>query len=101
MITLGQLSFVGPRVLPGCYRNGDCGPGLARDEKDSEAARLFWFAVYQGNAAAQFNLGVFYEDGDCGLAKDEKEAARLYRLAADQGNRDADALRLAKLQRMA
>ena len=36
--------------------------------------------------AAQVNLGVFYENGRGGLPKDDREAARLYKLAADQGN---------------
>jgi TPR repeat protein len=34
---------------------------------------------------AQFSLGVFYENGRGGLAKDDREAARLYKLAADRG----------------
>ena len=35
---------------------------------------------------AQVNLGVFYEAGRGGLPQDDREAARLYKLAADQGN---------------
>jgi TPR repeat protein len=31
------------------------------------------------------NLGIFYETGRGGLPKDEREAARLYKLAADEG----------------
>jgi TPR repeat protein len=42
------------------------------------------------------NLGIFYEQGRGGLPKDEREAARLYKLAADQGNASAQA-RLARL----
>jgi HJR/Mrr/RecB family endonuclease len=61
--------------------------GLPKDEK--EAARLYELAADQGNAAAQCNLGVFYEDARGGLEKDENEAARLYKLAADQGNSEA------------
>ena len=34
---------------------------------------------------AQADLGAMYEDGRGGLAKDDREAARLYKLAADQG----------------
>ena len=41
--------------------------------------------------SAQNNLGVFYEQGRGGLPKDEREAARLYKLAADQGNARAQA----------
>ena len=39
-----------------------------------------------GHAAAEAALGLFYENGRGGLAKDEMEAVRLYRLAADQGD---------------
>ncbi|WP_430649978.1 retroviral-like aspartic protease family protein [Bradyrhizobium tropiciagri] len=44
-----------------------------------------------GNAQGQANLGAAYERGDGGLVKDEREAVRLYRLAADHGNRFAQA----------
>ncbi|MGC2223810.1 MAG: sel1 repeat family protein, partial [Methylocella sp.] len=33
-------------------------------------------------------LGIFYSEGNGGLPKDDREAARLYKLAADQGNAD-------------
>ena len=38
----------------------------------------------QGDAVAQHNLGLKYHTGE-GVPQDDKEAARLYRLAADQG----------------
>ena len=38
----------------------------------------------QGDATAQFNLGMLYENGE-GLAQDYAEAVRWYRKAADQG----------------
>jgi hypothetical protein len=38
----------------------------------------------QGNAIAQFNLGVMYQDGK-GVPKDYAEAIKWYRRAADQG----------------
>jgi len=44
----------------------------------------------QGNADAQFHLGVMYEFGE-GVPQDYKEAARWYRLAADQGDAHAQA----------
>src|SRR5262245_12246090 len=40
----------------------------------------------QSVASAQTNLGINYRDGLGGLAKDDHEAARLFKLAADQGN---------------
>jgi TPR repeat protein len=51
----------------------------------AESARLYRFAAEQGHAAAQYNLGAFYENGHAGLPRNDEEAARLYRLAADQG----------------
>jgi TPR repeat protein len=47
------------------------------------ARRPSFHRTHQGSAAAQFNLGVFYANGLGGVAKDEREAARLYKLAAD------------------
>jgi hypothetical protein len=38
--------------------------------------------------AAQYNLGTLYEKGLGGLPTDDREAARLYRLAADRGDND-------------
>jgi TPR repeat protein len=38
-----------------------------------------------GDARAQYNLGVMYDNGQ-GVLQDYAEAVRLYRLAADQGN---------------
>ena len=38
----------------------------------------------QGNAAAQYNLGVMYDNGE-GVPQDYAEAAKSYRLAAEQG----------------
>ena len=42
----------------------------------------------QGDAAAQFNLGLMYADGD-GVPKDAVEAVKWYRKAAEQGNTNA------------
>ena len=42
----------------------------------------------QGDADAQFNLGVMYDSGR-GVLKDQAEAVRWYRLAAEQGHADA------------
>ena len=38
----------------------------------------------QGNAAAQYNLGLMYRNGE-GVPKDDAEAVKWYHLAADQG----------------
>ena len=42
----------------------------------------------QGNADAQYNLGVMYDNGQ-GVRQDYAEAARWYRKAAEQGNAKA------------
>jgi TPR repeat protein len=42
----------------------------------------------QGNASAQFNLGLMYRDGD-GVPQDYKTAVKWYRLAAEQRHADA------------
>jgi len=42
----------------------------------------------QGDASAQYNLGLMYDNGT-GVPQDYAEAARLYRLAADQGHTSA------------
>ena len=41
-------------------------------------------AAEQGHAAAQFNLGVMYDNGD-GVPEDDAEAVRWYHQAAEQG----------------
>ena len=42
----------------------------------------------QGIAAAQFNLGVMYDNGE-GVPENDAEAVKWYRKAADQGDADA------------
>ena len=44
--------------------------------------------AHQGNAQAQFELGVFYYSG-LGVSKDDAEALKWYRLAAEQGHSGA------------
>mmetsp|Transcript_11770 Transcript_11770/g.27891 ORF Transcript_11770/g.27891 Transcript_11770/m.27891 type:complete len:156 (-) Transcript_11770:235-702(-) len=54
------------------------------DDKIAEIRRR----ADRGEARAQFMLGWCYDQGD-GVEQDHFEAARLYRLAADQGHLDA------------
>ena len=51
------------------------------------AEAMHWYrkAAEQGNAIAQFNLGVMYSNGE-GIKRDQTEAVKWYRLAAAQGN---------------
>ena len=52
------------------------------------AVSIYRLLADQGNAGAQSNLGVLYQNGQ-GVAQNYVEAARRYRKAADQGNADA------------
>ena len=45
-------------------------------------------AAEQGDAAAQYNLGLMYANGE-GVPKDDAEAVKWYRLAAEQGDANA------------
>ena len=45
-------------------------------------------AAEQGNAAAQFDLGLIYNGGD-GVTRDYAEAAKWFRMAAEQGHASA------------
>jgi TPR repeat protein len=47
-------------------------------------------AAEQGHAAAQYNLGVFYYNGQ-GVAKDQTTAVQWITNAAEQGHADAQA----------
>ncbi len=65
------------------YENGQ---GVPQDY----AQAMIWFrkAADQGEADAQFNLGVMYENGQ-GVAQDYAQAVAWYRKAADQGEASA------------
>lgn len=52
-------------------------------EKDKDRV-LVEEKAYKGNAVAQYNMGVCYHKGE-GVSQDYTEAAKWYRLAADQG----------------
>src|SRR3984957_2338166 len=63
--------------------------GLAAHEKAyATALRLLRPLAEQGNAVAQYNLGVMYAQGQ-GVSQDYAAAASWYLKAAEQGNADA------------
>ena len=64
-------------------------PSEFKDE--AEAVRWYRMAAEQGDASAQYNLGIRYDNGR-GVLKDEAEAVRWYRMAAEQGHADAQAI---------
>jgi len=51
----------------------------------AEAVKWYRLAADQGYAAAQFNLGDMYDNGQ-GVPEDDVEAVKWYRLAAEQGD---------------
>ena len=59
---------------------------LSRDEQESmdEVVRLWGGAASQGDARAQYNLGIMYDKGQ-GVEQSYSEAMRFYRMAAAQG----------------
>lgn len=68
----------------------DFNVGLAAYQRGDYATTLKeWKPLAeQGDADAQYNLGVMYGDGD-GVPQDYAEAMRWYRAAARQGNASA------------
>ena len=59
----------------------DTGEGVPQNY--TEAVR--WYrSAEQGDATAQFNLGLMYDTGE-GIPQNDTEAVRWYRLAAEQG----------------
>jgi len=62
------------------------GQGVAQDEV--QAAQWYRKAAEQGNAMAQYQLGMMYALGQ-GVKKDDEESQQWLRKAADQGYRQA------------
>ena len=71
-------------------QSADFDKGLdAYDRGDyATALREFKPLAEQGDAYAQYNLGVMYDKGQ-GVPKDYKTAVKWYTLAAEQGDADA------------
>ena len=67
-------------ILAQNYRDGT--GGVEKNKK--RAIVLFNLASEQGDASAQYNLGVMYGQGP-GVKRDTKRAAKWYTLAAEQG----------------
>lgn len=76
---------------------GDLDNGFAAFEKGDYAKAVYWFrkAAEQGNAEAQYTLGVMYDNGR-GVTRDLKEAVKLHRKSIEQENsvRQADLARI-------
>ena len=80
--TLGIMYFTGEAISKDAS-----GKVLSTDA--AKAAAWFHRAALQGNADAQFNLGLMYAIGKGGLAKDSVKAFDFFHKAALQGNADA------------
>ena len=57
-------------------------------QSKSTAAEWYRKAADQGDADAQYKLGVFYENG-YGVTQDKEQAMQWYKKAAEQGNESA------------
>jgi uncharacterized protein len=77
-------------VAGSCLAAQDFDKGLAAAQSgDYQTALAEWLPLAeQGNAVAQFNLGVMYDDGE-GVPQNDAEAVKWYKLAAEQGDADA------------
>jgi TPR repeat protein len=66
----------------------------SRLRSDPEAAmRMFQYAATNfGDSNAQYNLARLYMDGAAGVAKDSRQAARWFNLAAEKGHVESQAL---------
>jgi TPR repeat protein len=62
--------------------------GRGATEANAGAFKLFFQAAIEGNAEAQFSLGVCYRDGNGG-PQDYREAAKWFQKAAEQGDAEA------------
>ncbi len=54
------------------------------EKEKAEGVEIYKKAAELGHAKAQFELGEFYEDGECGLDENLETALSLYNKAADQ-----------------
>ena len=84
------LVFLGLALPLGQARADDFSEGLnAHNEGDYSTALRIWSALAeQGDANAQYNLGVMYGKGR-GVPQDAAEAVKWYRLATEQGVAEA------------
>ena len=61
---------------------------LDSHEQETKVMRNILAGALNGNADAQYNLGLMYANGQ-GVTQDYKEAVKWWRLSADQGNASA------------
>jgi uncharacterized protein len=64
------------------------GRAAYKNDDYAQASAIFKSLAEKGDARAQFNLGLLYDEGE-GVPKDPEKAASWYRKAAEQGHREA------------
>jgi TPR repeat protein len=78
-------------VAVGVFELNGIGSRLRSDPE--EAMRMFLYAATNfSDSNAQYNLARLYMDGAAGLAKDSRQAARWFNLAAEKGHVESQAL---------
>jgi len=86
LVLLLALAAAAAPATAGPFEDGLEAADQAHSRGDyAEAVKLWRPLAEQGDAYAQYNLGIMYKYGR-GVPQDYAEAARWYRLAADQGN---------------
>ncbi len=81
-LALTLLPALGVTVQAGPFEDGD----KAFEQGNYHTAINLWKPIAeQGNAKAQYNLGVMYDQG-IGVPQDYTEAVKWFRKAAEQGN---------------
>ena len=60
--------------------------GWGGEEKKNQAVKWLERAVHKGNTSAMCDLGVYYHNGNLGLAQSFTKANEFYALAADKGH---------------
>ena len=60
--------------------------GVGVKQSDTKAIELFEMAAKRGNATAQYNLGVYYDQGSHGVTQSSERAVEYWKLAANQGH---------------
>ena len=81
VLAVGLVGAIAGAALAGPFEDAVVAHGRG---DYATAERLFRLLAEQGNAAAQFNLGVMYNDGR-GVPQNDAEAVKWFRKAADQG----------------
>jgi len=86
LLTMTLALLLGVETAPA----GPFEDGSAAYQRGDYAEALKWYrlSAEQGNAGAQTNLGVMYDNGQ-GVGQDKAEAVKWYRLAAARGSAEA------------